>query len=162
MNFPHLREIFFPAWIAKDCPPVIWNLTSYPDGASVRSPLLIPFQLLGAFIGLSSLMSVTLDLFPCTRACELHWAWSPHWNWSFLFFATMNMSSILAHNIFPPSSWAWDVSWRIDVVTTGLCALNIAVAAAAILSEYIQSEDPVSFERRPSGNEEASRISVFL
>ncbi len=149
------RDTFFPEWTTIECPPRYWALTQYPDGVKIRFPTMLPFQVLGTAIGLHSMWRICIDLIPQSKDQEEHWAWSPHWNWSYLFFMIMNVVSILVHNLFPPYTRIWDIAWRLDTLATGLCAINLAIVGWAMIMEYVRSDDHVDIdERRNSGQEE--------
>ena len=152
------RDNFFPDWVNTACPPIRLNLTNYRDGVSIRNPLLVPFQVIGSILGISAfwIVGLELDLVPPSKDLETHWAWSPHWNWAFLFFAIMNAVSIMAHNLLAPSTSLWDVFWRMDVVTTGLCAINLAVIGYYMIYEYIRAEEWIEFDSTNSCDDEVT------
>ena len=94
----------------------------------IRNPTLLPFQILGAIVGLYGYIVI--------RGIN---SLSVAYSYAFLNFCLMNISSIFAHNFYRAYSENWHRAIDIDVSFT--CASCLCLILVAI-SSYIQIKNP--------------------
>lgn len=107
---PILWHLLQPTHIVHSCPEVQWHLTGL---GRVRNPHLLPYQVLGAAIGIFGARQLL-----ASRSPQL-----TYWAYSFLFFGLMNVSSIFCHALITHKSKLWDHMSMVDVVMTGCASL---------------------------------------
>lgn len=78
----------------------------------IRNPSLLPIQIAGLLIGLAGTFNIRK---------------SPSWKFAFLYFALMNLASILCHNIAEKYTQIWHVGRVMDIVFTGSSSVCLAV-----------------------------------
>ena len=136
---------FFPSWLAlmEAHTPTLWArlqppalaercaehslALSLPGGAqlTLRNPTLLPFQLLGMWVGLAG--TARLRRLQPARQRRQH----AYLQRALVFFAAMNATSIICHVIFPRKSVPWLASKVLDVAFTGASSACVLLQVLA-------------------------------
>lgn len=122
-NAPLLYDHVFPEWVTTSCPELElqlghpWTADATTTLVTLRNPTLIPHQLTGAAVGLWG--AARFSRTPGTGLAAL----------AYLFFALMNLDSILCHALLQRNTPPWCLAAAVDVAFTGAAAATLALAA---------------------------------
>lgn len=89
---------------------------------SLRNPTLLPIQLLGLLIGSYGALKIKKSI---------------SGSYAFLFFALMNLSSIICHNISQKYSTVWEISRIFDIIFTGSSSLSLPFITKNQMSHFL-------------------------